>query len=240
MLEKCDRFFMRQLFNSGMCTPTESFYLETGALPLQFIITGRRLMFYWNILQKNETELVRKVYEIQRLNPAKNDICLQFEADLKMCDIQLTNSEISKMKKMKFKKLLNNKLREVAKDYLIRKKSTHSKLLGMNNSYKLQGYISSSNLSVEIKQLLYKFRTRMVSVKSNFKSQFGQDLTCRFCTEEETQSHLLSCNEIIQGVDTSEVVYEHIFGSTDEQEKVAQVLSKIMKIRNTKLKSLSL
>ena len=240
MLEKCDRYFLRQLFNSGQCTPTESFFLETAALPLRFIIIGRRLMFYWNILQKNEKELVRKVFDTQQLNPVKNNICLQFEEDLKTCDIQLSSTQITSLKKMKFKRLVNSKIREVAKDYLLRLKSTHTKLSGLNNSYTKQEYLSSDQLNVEQKQVLYKFRTRMVPVKSNFKSQFGPNLTCQLCTEEDTQSHLLSCNELVKDIDTSEVLYEHIFGSTTQQERAAIVLTKIMKIRNTKLKLLSL
>ena len=103
----------------------------------------------------------------------------------------------------------------------------------------MHNYISSSELNVEQKQILFQFRTRMVSVKTNFKSQFGQNLTCQFCPQEDSQLHLLSCTEITQGIDTSDVLYEHIFGSTREQERVAIVLSKIMKLRNTKLKLLS-
>ena len=103
-LEKLDRDFFRKLFKSGAATPIESFYLATYTMPLRFIIVGRRLMFYWSILQKSESELVRRFLTAQELNPVKNDLCLQFKDDLNMCDINLNTSEISTMKKSKFKK----------------------------------------------------------------------------------------------------------------------------------------
>ena len=37
-LEKFDNSFFRQLFQSGACTPIESFYLASGVLPIRHII----------------------------------------------------------------------------------------------------------------------------------------------------------------------------------------------------------
>ena len=194
-LEKCDRDFFRQLFKSGAATPIEIFYLSTNALPFRHIIIGRRLMFYWTILQKGESELVKRVLIAQQLNPVKNDLCLQFEGDLKTCGITLTMSEISQMKKCKFRKFVNSQLREVAKDYLMSLKVKHSKLFFLNNDYKLEKYLSSDNLSTAEKQTLFKLKTRMVEVKSNFKTKHDDQVTCSFCPEEDTQSHLISCKE---------------------------------------------
>ena len=57
LLEDCDKRLMRQLFDAEG-TPIEAFYIETSAWPFRHIICGRRLMYYWCILQKNDTELV--------------------------------------------------------------------------------------------------------------------------------------------------------------------------------------
>ena len=189
ILEKLDRDFFRKLFKSGAATPIESFYLATGTLPFRHIIIGRRLMFYWSILHKSESDFVRKFLDAQQLNPVKNDLCLQFNEDLKTCGITLTRTEISNMKKVKFKKLVYTHLREVAKEYLLSLKTKHSKLNFLENTYTLDTYLRSNNLSTEQKQTLFKLRTRMIDVKANFKSQYGQDLSCRFCPEIETQAH---------------------------------------------------
>ena len=55
-------------------------------------------MFYWNILQKPDNELVKQVLKSQQLAPVKNDWCLNIEEDLKMCNIILSEQEISAMK----------------------------------------------------------------------------------------------------------------------------------------------
>ena len=91
--------------------------------------------------------------------------------DLETCGITLTMNEISKIKRSKFRKIVNSHIRETAKCYLINLKSQHSKLDGLSDSYGLEKYLLCSNISTEEKQVLFKFRTRMVAVKSNFKNQ---------------------------------------------------------------------
>ena len=81
-------------------------------------------------------------------------------------------SEISKMRKTTLKKLVNTKPRDVAKLYLLNLKNKHTKLNNIGDIYKLELYLSSTNLSTEEKQTLLKFRTRMVDVKSNFKMKY--------------------------------------------------------------------
>ena len=58
-LEQCDRYLMRKIFRSPISTPVECFYLETGTMPLRFVIIARRLLFYWSILHKKDNELVK-------------------------------------------------------------------------------------------------------------------------------------------------------------------------------------
>ena len=55
--------------------------------------------------------------------------------------------------------------------------------------------ISPSN---DIKQLIYRLRTSMISVKENFGTMFG-DTTCDLCEQNlpQTQLHLLSCSAIV-------------------------------------------
>ena len=51
MLEECDKVLMRRMFEAEQGTPVESFFLETSAWPIRFIIMGRKLMYYWTILR---------------------------------------------------------------------------------------------------------------------------------------------------------------------------------------------
>ena len=138
------------------------------------------------------------------------------------------------MKKSTFRKLVNSQLSELAREYLINMKHNYSKLNKICDNYSLESYLSSKNISNEEKQTLFKFRTRMVAVKSNFKCQCGANLACQFCPEEDTQSHLLSCKELTKGLEISHVVYEDI----SKQEKAAKTLNRILKQRYLKLKML--
>ena len=158
-LEKCDHDFFRQLFRSGAGTPIESFYLATNTLPLRHVIIGRRLMFLWSILNKSESDLTRKCLTAQLINSVKNDLASTFIKDMETFGIALTMDEISKMKKSKFRKIVKSHIRETAKCYLINLKSKHSKSDGISDRYGPEKY-------------LFKFRTRMVDVKSNFKNQY--------------------------------------------------------------------
>ena len=60
-------------------------------------------MYFWCILNKPESELVKQVYLAQKIAPFQNDWVLQIKDDLELCDIDLTESEIANMKKEKFK-----------------------------------------------------------------------------------------------------------------------------------------
>ena len=71
MLEECDKVFMRRLFSAEQGTPIESFFLETW--PLRFIIMGRKLMYYWTMLRKSDSELAKSVFNAQLEFPSKGD-----------------------------------------------------------------------------------------------------------------------------------------------------------------------
>ena len=111
-------------------------------------------MFLWTILQKSESDLVRKCLTAQQINPVKNDLATTFANDLERCSITLTMSDISKMKKSKFRKLVNTQIRNLAKEYLINLKMKHSKLDQISDSYRTEKYLESSNISTEEKQIL--------------------------------------------------------------------------------------
>ena len=154
-------------------TEIQNSYLATNTLPIRHIIIGRRLMFLWTILQKSENDLVRKCLMAQQISPVKNDLATTFQNDLETCNITLTISDISKTKKSKFRKLVNTQIRCLANEYLLNLKSKHSRLDQVSDSYSLEKYLKNSNISTEERQTLFRFRTRMVDVKCNFKNQYG-------------------------------------------------------------------
>ena len=82
LLEKVDHQVMKVICDGHSKTPTEFYYLETGATPLMNIISSRRIMFLHNILRRNKEELVKRVYEAQKQIPTKGDFIELVKADL--------------------------------------------------------------------------------------------------------------------------------------------------------------
>ena len=126
-LESVDTYYWRKVFGSIVSTPLESYFIETNSIPIRHIVMARRLMYYWNLLQKDETELVKKVFLTQRSLATKNDWVTQLESDLKECEITLSEEEIKSMKKDTFKTLVKKQIKNAAKEYLINLRNKHSK-----------------------------------------------------------------------------------------------------------------
>ena len=230
-LEQCDRFFMRKIFNCVSTTPIEAFYLETNTLPLRFVIIARRLMFYWTIIQKPASELVHQVFQAQKLSPVRNDWCNKIEEDLKYCSIDLSESEIRSMSKIKFKSLLTSKIYEVACEYLLSLKNKHSKSAGLSYNNKIKDYLVTSQLTTEEKQLLFQLRTRSFDCKANFKNKYKHQLACSICSMEDDQIHLLNCKQTTTDIDLKGVKYSDIFGTSEQQIKIAKVMMQIVRKR---------
>ena len=66
---------------------------------------------FLELAAKDETELCKKAFEIQKLMPTKNDWVLQLQKDLDECRITLPEESIKKMKKEAFKNLVKKQIK---------------------------------------------------------------------------------------------------------------------------------
>ena len=242
-LEQVDRIFFRRLFQVPNCTAIEAFYLETSSIPIRFIIIGRRLLYLWDILHKKENELVRKVFNSQKEFSVKNDWSVQVEQDLNECNIDLTEDDISKMKRISFKKLVTEKIRLLAAQYLISLKLQHSKSKHLTYSEQMQPYLRNESMKIEEKKLLFKLKNRLIDVKLNFKKKYKDNMTCRLCNvSDESQIHLLNCTVILSDTYIKTALdgytYTDTFSANQEtQTHMIQTWLKIMKFRESKLRN---
>ena len=69
--EKIDEYLLRSLFKGPARTPLEILHLETGTLPIKYIIAMRRIMYHRDIVSRNDSELVKKIYLAQKQKPMK-------------------------------------------------------------------------------------------------------------------------------------------------------------------------
>ena len=65
-LEIIDHQLMRHIIGAHAKTPIEFMYLETGTIPLKYIISCRRMLYLQKILQMEDQELVKRIYLAQK------------------------------------------------------------------------------------------------------------------------------------------------------------------------------
>ena len=176
IIEESDKMLFRQIFDCPQGTPLEAFFLETSALPLRFILQGRRMMYLWSILKKPKTELVREVYTAQKQFKTKGSWSEQIQEDLQTCDIDLSDDEISSLSQYQMTKLVKEKLREQADKYLLNMKAKHVKTAKLFPTPHMREYLTSDELNTEEKKLLFKLRISMTQLKGNFSNAHKDNL----------------------------------------------------------------
>ena len=138
-LEQVDEMLLMNLFQVPKSVPRLSLYIECAKLPVRFVCQARRLLYNWHILHVEESELLFKFYSAQQLKPGKNDWVRQIEKDKNELNISLSDQEVKKMTKLKFKQIVMQKINVLAAKHFteIQSKQQKTKHLKMTfNSIK--------------------------------------------------------------------------------------------------------
>ena len=207
-------------------------FLELGCKPLRDIIRERRLSFFHYILNEKKESTINRFLWTQIRKCSKKDWVTTVFKDLNYLDIECSNLEVIKnMKKETFMKIV--KTRNEIKSFvrLEKTKETHSKVNKVKHDrIIMQKYLKASNIviSKEITQQIFKIRCRVTDVKTNFKGKYD-DMMCRVCKkEEETQKHILECEDLNEGIVMTS--YENIMdGNIKEMVLVASKFMENMK-----------
>ena len=102
-LELVDNQLLRKIFNAHPKTSTAFLHLETGTMPIEFIIASRRLNYLHNILARDKNELVARVFNVQCENPSKGDFIELIQNDFKLINEKFDKQLITSMSKNQFK-----------------------------------------------------------------------------------------------------------------------------------------
>ena len=239
MLESVDEYLLRAIVKGHSKTSLEFLYLETGALPIRFIISSRRIMYLQTLLKRQAKELTRKVYTAQKDNPVKGDFCELVKNDLELIGGTIDETQLENKDKYSIKNEIKHKIRAAALVYLKDKQKDHSKIRNIEyHQLQTQGYMLSVLFSNEEVNMLHALRSRSTNVKANFKNKYSHNLKCPLCLKfEDTQSHVLECEELIKRIKTTEVSmknfsYEDIFADCNKQKLVTHKFLEMFKIRN--------
>ena len=160
-------------------------------------------------------------------------------------EIDDENLKINLTSKQSFKNLLKRKGKQITETYLAHQKSKHSKLDDLNFSeLKCAQYLVDPRINQKEAKLMFKLRTRMYHVKSNFKGIYLNNLACDLCKSSTCdQRHLLSCKvlqNLVPELKFTKVKYHHLFGSVTEMIAAVKLFMKITEQREEILQILSL
>ena len=118
---------MRKIFNAHSKTPIEWLYCDAGKLDLSSIIKIRRLMYLWEILNRDKSEMISRVYEAQKVSNSIGDWIRLVEADRLELRLGLTDTEIQGISKFSFKSLVKKKVTQYFLLMLEGRKNKNSK-----------------------------------------------------------------------------------------------------------------
>ena len=157
--EQIDKIFLRKLFNCHSKTSIEFLYSESESIPLRFVTSVRRLLYWWHILSVDKSEMIFKVYSAQKLSPVSGDWINMLESDKTQFKIKLSDKEVDSISKQKFKKYVQHKAVELTSEFLeeMKKKNSKSKQLDVWDM-KISSYLVDSRFNKEERELLFKLK----------------------------------------------------------------------------------
>ena len=204
-------------------------------------------MYWKHLVSLDPNKLVAKFYYTQKKFPVKGDWVNQIIQDKSDFGIELDDEAVRKMSKFSFKKLVKEKTRKAAYQYLKSLKDSHSKMENINIEPTLncKEYLVDNRLSYKEAQLVYNLRCRMYLLRNNFKNKYKNNLTCDLCKiEDDNTQHLYSCvvlkNSVPELKNNKQAKYEDLFGTTDEIVRSAKLLSKVTQEREALHKALNI
>ena len=94
-----DKQLIKFIVDGHAKVASEFIYMETGAIPLRFVAVSRRLNYLTNIFDRNENELVKRIYYAQNGNPSPGDWVNLIVKDFETIGEKYNENEIKEMSK---------------------------------------------------------------------------------------------------------------------------------------------
>ena len=202
-------------FKAHSKTALELFYLETGSIPIRYILMSRRLNFLWYLVHQKEDSLLSNFFRAQCEDPIRGDWVSQVRADMESLDLVMTFEDIRAIPKDTFKELVKKHVRATAFAGLKEIQESHSKSKKLKyNEMKMNDYLAANTgMTRNEKSFAFCARSHMLNVKKNFK--FGKtDLKCSLgCDTMEDQEHILQCPVLKEENENHQINYTDIYSN---------------------------
>ena len=130
-------------------------------MPIRFILSARRLTFHQTILKREKSEITRKIYEEQKLNPTAGDFVELIMEDFKIIDKTQKDEDIRNTNTKVYKSKIKSCVKSAAFNYLKQKLRTHSKVKHIEyKSFETQKYMTSPIFTDIEVNLFHRLRSR--------------------------------------------------------------------------------
>ena len=154
------------------------------------------LVFLQYILQQPKDSLMHKVLEAEKQKPTKGDWVSEVSKLMNKYKIELTFQQIEEMKSSLFKRLVKQKVTEVAFFELIQRQKSKKK--GRYIEYTTLGMADylhpEAELSTEEKIQIFSLRTDMNEIPNNFGKKEIYEIGCSNSLLDN--EHILNCSTI--------------------------------------------
>ena len=233
-LSTVDCYLLRSVLGSHSKVPIEQLFLETGALPVKYVLSIRRMIYLQTILKRDDSDLLKRVYRAQKDDPIQGDWVEYLEKDFEAIGEVIDEDIIANKTNTEHKRYIKNRVREVAFKDLKIKQSTHSKVKNIQYlKFKVQEYLTCGKLNNEESSLLFNMRCKSVTgVKSHFHTMYN-DTKCPLCgTEEDSLDHILTCSLLSDRM-VDVVKVDDMFGVVEKQTQLTKIMLKLLKKRKT-------
>ena len=232
-LESVDESLLKGLLKAHSKTPQEFLHLETGTIPLRWIMTQRRINYMKHIVSRNDDELIKKVFLAQKETPTQGDFVKLIEKYLEELHITYEDVITNTITRQKLKTIATNaafgKLKEKLKSH---KKVRHL----IYKSLEIQPYLLSDMLSQDDRKTLTALRSQCVKgIRHNFSKMYKMSLKCPLlCNDEspqeDTQDHILKCTKLSKGTQMNiNKIYDD---DLQVQANVVKAISMLLKTRH--------
>ena len=247
-LEKIDEALLRFLLGSHSKAPLEILYLESGAIPMRFILKSRRINYLQTIVKRDEEELTQRVFKAQLDKPIDGDFAQLVKLDCELIGLEFDLNIVKSAGADQFRKIVKTKIRQAALEYLKEKQLPHTKVQQIHyNNLETQPYLKSVLFNNDETRLLFSLRTRTSdSFKCNFRNLHGGKVECPLkCWGneenplEDSQQHLLECKKlkvINMNIASDKIVYNDLFGDVKRQKEAVTLFADLIEMKELEAK----
>ena len=234
---------LRFLLGSHAKAPLEILYLESGAVPIRYLASNRRVNYLQTILKRDDEELTKSVLLAQVDNPCEGDFVELVKKDLQAIGLPFDISYISSYNVEQFRKLVKSKIKQAAYQYLKEKQQTHSKVQDiLYDELQTQKYLKSPLFTNEETNLLFSLRTRTSrSFKCNFRNLYGGQVDCPLkcwgegqLPLEDSQQHLLQWKKLEmqkKSIASHQISYDDLFCDISKQKEAVFLFSELIELK---------